>query len=170
MQVLCSNPELLYHYLSNSENRHREPATPGRGTLVRSSHFYIFPTLGIISFVCVRKQFLNSTDYWVCNSVYPISGAQEKMKYFSLTTQVTIDFLAISKKDPNSLQHKNVGAAKNKATLVSCYTLAWLLYRRRLYSVQEVRRETLFRRGKYALLALQREGKLCKQVPCVLPH
>lgn len=99
---MCSNLALLHHYLSNSENRHGEPDVPGRGTLVQSSHFYIFPTLGIISFVCVRKQFLNSTDYWVCNSVYPISGAQENMKYFSVTKQVTVDFLATSKKDPNS--------------------------------------------------------------------
>lgn len=30
--------------------------------------------------------------------------------------------------------------------------------------------ETLFRREKYALLALQREDKLYKQVPCVLTH
>lgn len=101
MQVMCSNPALL-QVTFQTVRTGTEPATPGRGTLVRSSHFYIFPTLGIISFVCVRKQFLNSTDYWVCNSVYPISGAQEKMKYFSVTEQVTIDFLAISKKDPNS--------------------------------------------------------------------
>lgn len=97
------------------------------------------------------------------------------MKYFSVTKQVTIDFLAISRKTPIlrsqfSAAQRTVGAAKNKATLVSCYTLAWLHYWHRLYSVQEVRRETLFRRGKYAVLALQREGKLCKQVPCVLTH
>lgn len=49
-------------------------------------------------------------------------------------------------------------------------SMAALLAQALLCVEGEVRHETLFRREKYALLALQREDKLYKQVPCVLTH
>ena len=82
---------LLHHYLTNGENRYRAHAAPGR-THCFKFHVYILPTLVIMSFVCVRKQFSEQQRLLGCNSVCPVSAAQEKAKYFSVTITCDCSF------------------------------------------------------------------------------